>query len=68
MVTGGINYDALDSTEVLVEGAAQWLFSAPLPSPRTELQGATLGNKIIVTGGQTTETPNHLQSTNCNYR
>ena len=45
-----MNYDALDSTEVLVEGAAQWQFSAPLPSPRTELQGATLGNKIIVTG------------------
>ena len=60
MVTGGMNYDTLDSTEVLVEGAAQWLFSAPLPSPRTELQGATLGNKIMVTGGQTTETPNHL--------
>ena len=50
-MTGGINYDALDSTEVLAEGASHWLFSAPLPSPRTELQGATLGNKIIVAGG-----------------
>ena len=51
MVTGGvIKGQVLDSTEILTEGASQWIHSGPLPSPRRELRAATMNNKIIVTG------------------
>ena len=51
MVTGGVfDGQALDSTEILTEGAPQWIYSGPLPSPRRELRAATIGNKLLVTG------------------
>ena len=52
LVTGGwtgFGQD-LDSTEILTEGASQWIYSGPLPSPRWELRAATIGNKLLVTG------------------
>ena len=40
----------LDSTELLLPSATSWTFSAALPSPRSRLSGATLDNKVIMTG------------------
>ena len=56
LVTGGFTYDtywnwnALDSTELLLPSDTSWSYSAPLPSPRYYLRGATLDNKVIMTG------------------
>ena len=40
----------LDSTELLLPSATSWTYSAALPSPRWQLRGATLNNKVVVTG------------------
>ena len=57
LVTGGYHQDKeiLSSTELLVHGSSQWVFSEPLPSPRGGLRAATLtlSNQIIVTGKKT---------------
>ena len=57
MVTGGYTttvghgWDYLDTTELLLPSATSWLYSyANLPSPRYRLRGATLNNKIVMTG------------------
>ena len=52
MVTGGrVSYsNYLDSTELLLPSATSWTYSAALPSPRSRLRGATLNNKVVVTG------------------
>ena len=51
MVTGGVlGGQILDSTEILTEGASQWIYSGPLPTPRKELRAATINNKLLVTG------------------
>ena len=50
LVTGGSFDDNLSSTEVLVEGGSEWIFSDPLPSPRSDLNGASLNNRIVVAG------------------
>ena len=50
LVTGGINQGTLDSTELLFPSANIWSYSAALPSPRSWLKGATLNNKVVVTG------------------
>ena len=50
MVTGGSPNTAGDSTELLVHGAAQWTRSGSLPSSRKGLRGASINNKVIVTG------------------
>ena len=54
LVTGGQTlgrfYEVLDSTELLVAGAATWLTAGPLASHRFGLRGVTLNNKIIMTG------------------
>ena len=50
MVTGGSFDDNLSSTEVLVEGGSEWIFSDPLPSPRNNIHGASLNNRIVVAG------------------
>ena len=55
LVTGGARDSStnLASTELLRLGAGQtWVTvtSGALPSPRKGLRGATLGNKVIVTG------------------
>ena len=55
LVTGGARDGStnLASTELLRQGAGQtWVTvtSGALPSPRKGLRGATLGNKVIVTG------------------
>ena len=50
-VTGNTyNSDFLDSTELLLPSATSWTTSAALPSPRGGLRGATLDNKVVVTG------------------
>ena len=56
LVTGGFTYDtywnwnALDSTELLLPSATSWTTSAALPSPQRFLSGATLDNKVVVAG------------------
>ena len=54
LVTGGARDGStnLASTELLRLGAAAWVTvnSGALPSPRKGLRGATLGNRVIVTG------------------
>ena len=50
LVTGGAKVDLLDSTELLLPSATSWSYSAALPSPRVYLRGATLDNKVIMTG------------------
>ena len=51
LVTGGYDLDnVLDSTELLLPSATSWSYSAALPSPRYDLSGATLDNKVLVTG------------------
>ena len=50
MVTGGYNVAALASTELLHKDAAQWVSAGPLPSVKYHLKGATLGDKLIMTG------------------
>ena len=53
LVTGGRSGDisgSLASTELLHQDASQWVYSGPLPSARDCLKGATLDNKLIITG------------------
>ena len=53
MVTGGYHSSSggdLDSTELLRQDASQWVYAGSLPSVRLGLRGATLGNKLIMTG------------------
>ena len=53
MVTGGYHSSSgseLDSTELLRQDASQWVYAGPLPSARVGLRGATLGDKLIMTG------------------
>ena len=50
MVTGGYNNGDLDSTELLHLDASQWVYAGVLPSARRGLRGATLGNKLVMTG------------------
>ena len=51
LVTGGYNHPYyLDSTELLPADATSWSYSAALPSPRYWLSGATLDNKVLMTG------------------
>ena len=47
LVTGG---DGLASTELLHQDASQWVYAGALPSARYGLKGATLGDKLIMTG------------------
>ena len=53
-MTGGedsnIANHELDSTELLVQGAAVWTNTGALPSPRYLARGVTIDNKVIVTG------------------
>ena len=42
--------DFLDSTELLLPSASSWTYSGALPSTRYGLRGATLNNKVVVTG------------------
>ena len=46
----GVPYGFLDSTELLRDGEGQWTYSGQLPSYRFALKGATVNNKVIVTG------------------
>ena len=51
LVTGGYTgSNALSSTELLLPSATSWSYSAALPSPRDDLRGATLNNKVVMTG------------------
>ena len=54
LVTGG-NYGSddsgtLSSTELMVGTASAWVFTGELPSPRSDLRGATVNNRILITG------------------
>ena len=51
MTGGRVSYsNTLDSTELLLPSAPSWNYSGALPSPRNMLRGATLNNKVLVTG------------------
>ena len=51
LITGGSGHShRLSSTELLLPSATSWSYSAALPSPRAGLRGATLDNKVIMTG------------------
>ena len=43
----------LSSTELLLPSADSWTYSAALPSTRYSLRGATLNNKVVMTGTNT---------------
>ena len=44
------SYRQVSSTELLLPSATSWRYSAALPSPRNMLRGATLDNKVLMTG------------------
>ena len=50
LVTGGYGGGTLSSTELLLPSATSWSYSAALPSTRDSLRGATLNNKVLITG------------------
>ena len=55
LVTGGNNgNNLLSSTELLMETSDTWVFTGDLPPdfpfPRVGLNGANVGNKILMTG------------------
>ena len=50
MTAGYDSSQYLDSTELLVHGAAEWTSTGALCSPRYLARGVTINNKIIVTG------------------
>ena len=55
LVTGGSPLSSAgDTTELLVHGDNSWTSSGRLPTPRTRLRGATINNKIVVTGRDVT--------------
>ena len=55
LVTGGSPLSSAgDTTELLVHGDSSWTSSGRLPTPRTRLRGATINNKIVVTGKDVT--------------
>ena len=43
-----INYT--DTTELLSAGASAWVYTAPLPSARETLAGASINNRVIISG------------------
>ena len=45
-----LNGHELSSTELLVQGGAEWTNTGSLPSPRYLARGVTINNKVIVTG------------------
>ena len=49
LVTGG-NIPYLASTELLHQDASQWVYAGSLPSAKHGVRGATLGDKLIMTG------------------
>ena len=52
LVTGGYNRGYLSSTELLVENSAKWIYSGELPTPRDELRGANIDQRVIMTGNK----------------
>ena len=51
LVSGGTDGgNRLSSTELLVETASAWILTGELPSPRYGLRGATIDNKVLMTG------------------
>ena len=57
LVTGG-SYQTiwsrgyLSSTELLVENSAKWIYSGELPTPRYNLRGANIDQRVIMTGNK----------------
>ena len=39
-----------DTTELLTAGASAWVYTAPLPSARVGLSGASINNRVIISG------------------
>ena len=54
LVTGGwhSNYNDLSSTELLVETSAAWILTGELPTPRSDLRGANIDQRVLMTGNK----------------
>ena len=52
LVTGGLGFDYLTSTELLVENSAKWIYSGELPTLRWGLSGANIDQRVIMTGNK----------------
>ena len=54
LVTGGFYYDSgdhyLSTTEILTLDSDQWMYAAPLPSPRAYLSATNVGNSVLIFG------------------
>ena len=51
LVAGGWTGSAeLSSTELLVGEASAWVLTGELPSPRSALRGASIDNRVLMTG------------------
>ena len=51
IVSGGTDgSDRLSSTELLVETGSAWVLTGELSSPRSNLRGANIDNKVVMTG------------------
>ena len=52
LVAGGYaDFEAIASTELLVQGASSWTEAGPLPQPMQGLQAISIDNQVISTGG-----------------
>jgi len=51
LVAGGYDSSYITSTELLAEGDNRWTLGPPLPNGRRSLQGVSLSNAVIMTGG-----------------
>ena len=53
LVTGGYTgSDYLSSTELLVETSAAWILTGELPTPRWDLRGANIDQRVLMTGNK----------------
>ena len=50
LVSGGLLIITVLSTELLEETADLWVYTGELPSPHSDLRGANIDNKFLVTG------------------
>ena len=52
LVTGGYSGGYLSSTELLVETSAAWILTGELPTPRRDLRGANIDQRVLMTGNK----------------
>ena len=47
-----VEFEYLDSTEILVSGSGDWSLTTPLPTVMYAMKTATVDNKVFMTGGR----------------